>query len=136
MELSIMHDILLAQGQGAGWDASRIVWVGVLAIVGLFALIFVLLFFKYFNLWIQAWLTGANVGIPYMIGMTLRKVNVTMLVQQKIALTQAGVRVENRDLEAHYLARGNVPKTAAAVIAAYKAGIDLPWKTAAAIDLA
>ena len=39
-------------------------------------------------------------------------------------------------MEAHYLSRGNVPKTAAAVIAAHKAGIDLPWRTAAAIDLA
>jgi uncharacterized protein YqfA (UPF0365 family) len=59
-----------------------------------------------------------------------------MIVQQKIALVQAGLRAETRDLESHFLARGNVPKTAAAVIAAYKAGIDLPWKTAAAIDLA
>jgi uncharacterized protein YqfA (UPF0365 family) len=126
--------LLLAQA--ANLDKSTIVWYGLLAFVGLLALVFVLLFFKFFNLWIQAWLTGANIGIPYMIGMTLRKVNVGMIVQQKIALTQAGVRVENRDLEAHYLARGNVPKTAAAVIAAYKAGIDLPWKTAAAIDLA
>src|SRR4051812_37908582 len=123
--------LLLAQGgAGAGgMTTNNMILIGVLIFVAILAIIFVLLFFKYFNLWIQAWLTGANVGIPYMIGMTLRKVNVTMLVQQKIALTQAGVRVENRDLEAHYLARGNVPKTAAAVIAAYKAGIDLPWKT-------
>jgi uncharacterized protein YqfA (UPF0365 family) len=39
-------------------------------------------------------------------------------------------------LEAHFLSRGNVPKTATAVIAAHKAGMDLPWRTAAAIDLA
>ena len=64
----------------------------------------------------------------------LRKVNYQMIVQQKIALVQAGVKLDTRDLEAHYLARGNVPKTSAAVVAAYKAGIDLPWKTAAAID--
>src|SRR5438128_11033227 len=59
-----------------------------------------------------------------------------MIVRQKIALVQAGVKVDNRELEAHYLARGNVPKVAAAVIAAHKAGIDLPWRIAAAIDLA
>jgi len=99
-------------------------------------LIFLLVIIRYFNLWLQARLTGANVGYLEMIGMTFRKVNYQMIVQQKIALVQAGIRVETRDLEAHYLARGNVPKTAAAVIAAYKAGIDLPWKTAAAIDLA
>jgi uncharacterized protein YqfA (UPF0365 family) len=44
--------------------------------------------------------------------------------------------VDTTDLESHYLARGNVPKTAAAVVAAFKAGIDLSWRTAAAIDLA
>src|SRR5947207_5126232 len=59
-----------------------------------------------------------------------------MFVRQKIALVQAGVKVNTEDLEAHYLARGNVPKTATAVIAAHKAGLELPWKTAAAIDLA
>ena len=46
------------------------------------------------------------------------------------------MKVNTEDLEAHFLARGNVPKTATAVIAAHKAGMDLPWKTAAAIDLA
>src|SRR6187397_896486 len=59
-----------------------------------------------------------------------------MIVVQKIALVQAGVKVTTEDLESHYLARGNVPKTATAVIAAHKAGLDLPWRTAAAIDLA
>ncbi len=129
--------LLLFAQRGAGGGDGNMIWLWVvLAVVGLLALIFLLLFFRFFNLWIQAWLTGANIGIFDMVGMMLRKVNYTMIVQQKIALVQAGVRVETRDLEAHYLARGNVAKTAAAVVAAYKAGIDLPWKTAAAIDLA
>jgi len=59
-----------------------------------------------------------------------------MIVRQKIALVQAGVKVSTQEMEAHYLSRGNVPKTATAVIAAHKAGMDLPWRTAAAIDLA
>src|SRR5207249_2910670 len=57
-------------------------------------------------------------------------------VRQKISLVQAGVKVSTQEMEAHYLSRGNVPKTATAVIAAHKAGIDLPWRVAAAIDLA
>jgi uncharacterized protein YqfA (UPF0365 family) len=59
-----------------------------------------------------------------------------MIVRQKIALVQAGVKIDTRDMEAHFLSRGNVPKTATAVIAAHKAGMDLPWRVAAAIDLA
>src|SRR5437660_2690591 len=68
--------------------------------------------------------------------MKFRKVDYAMLVRQKIALVQAGVKIGTNDLEAHYLARGNVPRVATAVIAAHKAGIDLPWRIAAAIDLA
>src|SRR5205807_8691040 len=86
--------------------------------------------------WIQALFTGAKVGFLDLIGMKLRKVDYSMIVRQKIALVQAGVKVDNTELEAHYLARGNVPKVAAAVIAAHKAGIDLPWRIASAIDLA
>jgi uncharacterized protein YqfA (UPF0365 family) len=68
--------------------------------------------------------------------MRLGKVDYAMIVRQKIALVQAGVKVSTADLESHYQSRGNVPKVATAVIAAHKAGMDLPWKTAAAIDLA
>src|SRR5262249_10594381 len=71
-----------------------------------------------------------------MIRMKLCKVDFAMIVRQKIALVQAGVKVSTQELEAHYLSRGNVPKEATAVIAAHKAGMDLPWRVAAAIDLA
>jgi uncharacterized protein YqfA (UPF0365 family) len=68
--------------------------------------------------------------------MKLCKVDYVMIVRQKIALTQAGIRLPTQDLEAHFLAKGNVQKVANAVISAHKAGIDLPWRVAAAIDLA
>ena len=108
-----------------------------LALIGVlvFGLI-LLVFFSFINLWLQAFLTGARVGFFDLVAMKFRKVDYGMLVRQKIALVQAGVKVGNEDLEAHYLARGNVPKVATAVIAAHKAGIDLPWRIAAAIDLA
>src|SRR5438876_1611805 len=110
-------------------------WIAavVLLIVAVFLFIILLSFFQ---LWFQAYLTNARVGIFDLIGMKFHKVDYQMIVRQKIALVQAGVKVENRELEAHYLARGNVPKVATAVIAAHKAGIDLPWRIAAAIDLA
>jgi uncharacterized protein YqfA (UPF0365 family) len=127
--------VLAQAAKGDGRPEFSLWWIFFAVVVIVFLVIF-FVFISYFRLWIQSYLTKANVSILEMIGMTLRKVNYPMIVQQKIALVQAGIRVETRDLEAHYLARGNVPKTAAAVVAAYKAGIDLPWKTAAAIDLA
>jgi uncharacterized protein YqfA (UPF0365 family) len=101
-----------------------------------FAGIMLIIFFTFIQLWVQSLLTGANISMFNLIGMKLRKVDYQMIVRQKIALVQAGVRVGTEDLEAHYLARGNVPRTATAVIAAHKAGMDMSWKTAAAIDLA
>ena len=119
-----------------GMDRSDMVLLIVAAIAVLFFLVFLFVFFSFIRLWIQALLTRADISIFNLVGMKLRNVNYTMIVQQKIALVQAGVRVTTEDLESHFLARGNVPKTATAVIAAHKAGLELPWKTAAAIDLA
>jgi uncharacterized protein YqfA (UPF0365 family) len=113
-----------------------IIYIILACIAGLFFLIFLFIFFSFIRLWIQSLLTGANISIWNLIGMKLRKVNYEMIVQQKIALVQAGVKVTTEDLESHFLARGNVPRTAAAVIAAHKAGLDLSWKIASAIDLA
>src|SRR5437016_264816 len=131
------HDValLLAKGQNNPFSGIHWSWVlgGLLLIV---AVIIAIVFISYFQLWVQAALTGAKVTFLDLIGMKFRKVDYGMIVRQKIALVQAGVKVENRELEAHYLARGNVPKVAAAVIAAHKAGIDLSWRIAAAIDLA
>ena len=105
-------------------------------VFGLFFLIFLFIFFSFIRLWIQALVTGADIKIMNLVAMKLSKVNYDMVVQQKIALIQAGVKVTTQDLANHFLARGNVPRTATAVIAAHKAGLELPWKTAAAIDLA
>src|SRR4051812_23870430 len=106
------------------------------AVVVLVGIFFLVIFFSFLRLWIQCFLTGAKISIWDLVGMKLRNVDYSMIVRQKIALVQAGVKVSTQDMEAHYLSRGNVPKTATAVIAAHKAGIDLPWRTAAAIDLA
>jgi len=127
---------ILAQAKDGNWFERNTGWVIVGAVLLLLGIFFLIVFFSFVRLWIQAFLTGAKISIWDLIGMKLRNVDYSMIVRQKIALVQAGVRVETRDLEAHYLARGNVPKTAAAVIAAHKAGYDLDWRRAAAIDLA
>src|SRR5262245_12163773 len=131
---------ILAQVGGAGkgdpsfWSRPEVLIGGL--VVALFGLVLMIIFFGFIRLWIQSLLTGARIGMLDLVGMKLRNVDYGMIVRQKIAMVQAGVKVETADLEAHYLARGNVPKTSTAVIAAHKAGMDLPWKTAAAIDLA
>jgi uncharacterized protein YqfA (UPF0365 family) len=112
------------------WPIILIVF---LLIVGV---IVVLIFFSFLRLWIQCLLAGARVGIVDMVRMKLLNVDYSMIVRQKIALVQAGVKVGTQEMEAHVLSKGNVPRVATAVIAAHKAGMDLPWRVAAAIDLA
>src|SRR5262245_39148420 len=130
-----MSMVLLAQ-RPANWlgDNAWVLLIG--GVLFFFLLFFLVIFFSFLRLWIQCLLTGAKIGIWDLVGMKLRNVDYSMIVRQKIALVQAGVKVSTQEMEAHFLARGNVPKVATAVIAAHKAAMDLPWRTAAAIDLA
>jgi uncharacterized protein YqfA (UPF0365 family) len=108
----------------------------VLIPVGIAVIIFLIFFIKYFSLWLQAFMTKADVGIFDLIGMTLRKVNATTIVRSKIMAVQAGIPLRTRDLEAHYLAGGNVPRVIRSLIAADRANIKLDYRTATGIDLA
>jgi len=98
--------------------------------------IFLVIFMKFINLWIQATLTKANISLFALIGMSLRKVNPTVIARARISAVQAGVGANVRDLEAHYLAGGNVLRVVGALIAADRANLDLDFRRAAAIDLA
>ncbi len=113
-------------------------WLLILGGIGLIVgLIFLFVFFSFVQLWIQAFLASAKIGFVDMIRMKLLKIDYAMIVRQKIALVQAGVRdVTTQAMEAHVLARGNLQKVVGAVIAAHKAGMDLRWSAATAIDLA
>lgn len=114
----------------------------VLIIAGLavlFAFILMMaIFARYFSLWIQCKMTGAGVTLLSLLLMSLRKVNPTVIVRSKIMAVQADLPypISTRALEAHFLARGNVPRVIQALIAAHRANIDLDWETAQAIDLA
>src|SRR5881275_1409649 len=96
-------------------------------VIVVIAIVFLFVFLSFLNLWIQCVLTGADISIWNLLWMKLRKVNYEMIVKQKIALVQAGVKISTGEMEAHYLSGGDVEKTAFSVIAAHKANIELPW---------
>ncbi|MFP6666845.1 MAG: flotillin-like protein FloA [Pirellulales bacterium] len=115
--------------------------IGSIFVVIVICLVMLAIFARYFRLWIQAVTTHAKIGIFDLLGMTFRKVNPTVIVRSKIMAVQAGLDdssgITSQALEAHYLARGNVPLVIRACIAATKAKIvDLDFKQATAIDLA
>jgi len=106
------------------------------AIILLAILIFVIYALQFFNLYVQALLSGAHVSLTSLIFMKLRKVNPGTIVNCRIMAKKAGLDLDTDLLEAHYLARGSVPRVVEALIAASKAGIDLSFNKATAIDLA
>lgn len=105
-------------------------------IVLLIVLFLAMIFLKFFNTWLQALLSGASVSWGALIGMFLRKVPFTEIVNERITAVKAGLDISTSDLEAHYLAGGDVNNVVLALIAADKAGIDLSYESACGIDLA
>ena len=107
-----------------------------IVIGAIFLILFLLLIFKYGWLYIQALSSGANVALLQLVGMTFRRVNARIIVDSRIMAKKAGLDYDTPQLEAHYLARGNVPNVIRALIAADKAKIELSFDMACAIDLA
>ncbi|GMV44884.1 MAG: UPF0365 protein [Pseudomonadota bacterium] len=108
--------------------------VGLLVVV--LAALALLLYLVPIPLWIAAWASGAYVGLFTLIGMRLRRVPPSTVVNARISAVKAGLDISVNDLEAHFLAGGNVVRVVNAMISADKANIPLPFKRAAAIDLA
>jgi len=104
--------------------------------IAIAAVIFIVVFLKFFGLWFRALLSGAHIGVGRLIGMWIRKVKSTMIVDSRIMLTKAGIAVDSDQLETHYLAGGDVIRVSKALVAANKANIPLNFQRAAAIDLA
>ncbi len=108
-----------------------ILWVAIIIV----ALIILLWFFPV-GMWFQAILSGVRVSLLHLILMRWRGVNPNTIVVAMITGTKAGLKLNANELEAHYLAKGNVGRVVMALISAAKANIPLDFKMAAAIDLA
>ena len=108
-------------------------------LIGLLIVVAVCIFFYYvpFFLWISARVSGVRISLIQLFLMRIRKVPARIIVQAMIEAHKAGLSEVNRDdLEAHFLAGGNVEKVVHALVSASKANIDLGFKMATAIDLA
>ena len=114
--------------------------VGGPVMLGLFfvglVLVWLLLSYIPVRLWIAAWASGVRISLGSLVGMRLRKVPPRVIVDPQINATKAGLHLDLDQLEAHYLAGGNVNRVVQALISADKAGIELAFQQAAAIDLA
>src|SRR5437870_1789765 len=114
-------------------EALPLIGVAVIAVI---AFVLAIILFKFFTTWVRAKVANAPVGIGKMVGMSLRKVPVGLIVDNRITAVKAGIDIPSDPLEAHYLAGGDVSQVILALIAADKAGISLDFNRACAIDLA
>ena len=88
------------------------------------------------GMWISAVASGVKISIFTLVGMKLRRVKPAKIVDPMIKATKAGLDVKTNQLEAHYLAGGNVDSVVNALIAAERASMNLSFEQASAIDLA
>lgn len=111
-----------------------IIEIIILGVIGLI----VLLFFSFIpvGLWISSMAANVKVSVFNLIGMKLRRVTPSRVVFPLIKATKAGLALSVNELEAHYLAGGNIDGVVNALIASERAGIELSFEKAAAIDLA
>ena len=109
--------------------------IPIIVIVVVFVVALILAFVP-LGLWISARAADVRIGIFNLIGMRLRRVVPSRIVNPLIKATKAGIAVSVDKLEAHYLAGGNVDRVVNALIAAQRADIPLEFQRAAAIDLA
>lgn len=112
---------------------SPLLWA---VVIGIPVLIILFIVLSFFSVWLRAWLAGAYVGFLDLVAMRLRQVPYGLIVDARITAKKAGIELSIDEIEAHYLAGGNVVPTVQAIIAAQKAGIELSWGRACAIDLA
>lgn len=106
------------------------------AIIAVIVILILALVWNAFMLWWQSILSNAPVSLLQIIFMRFRKVNPSVIVTTRITAKKAGIEVSADDLEAHYLAGGQVDRVVQALISASKANIELSYDRACAIDLA
>ena len=105
-------------------------------IVAAIVVVSLFLHFVPIGLWISAMAAGVSVGIVNLIGMRLRRVVPSKIILPLVKANKAGLDVNVNQLEAHYLAGGDVDRVVDALIAAHRATMSLTFERACAIDLA
>lgn len=105
-------------------------------IIGCIILLILFLWLVPIGLWFQALISGTHTSLIQLIFMRFRKVPPSIIINNMISATKAGLKVSQNELEAHYLAGGRVNSVVNALISADKANMNLDFKTCTAIDLA
>lgn len=113
-------------------NALVIIAIGIASLFGLW----IIFYFIPVGLWFSALVSGVRISLLQLVLMRWRKIPPAVIVNNLIAATKAGLKLNRNDLEAHYLAGGRIKSVVSALISADKANMELDFKMATAIDLA
>ncbi len=107
----------------------------------IFVFIFIVLLMTFFTfvpigLWISARASKTNISLFSLMGMRLRRVKPSYIIEPLIKGTKANLDITANQLESHYLSGGSINKVVNALIAAQRADLELSFERACAIDLA
>ncbi|MEA2011714.1 MAG: flotillin-like protein FloA [Verrucomicrobiota bacterium] len=105
-------------------------------LIALAVIVPMFVFFYFLGVYIRAFASGARVTLFNLVGMKLRKIPPTLVIEALIRLKKSGLDITTDEIESHYLAGGDVLSVVNALIAADKGDIPLTFKRAVAIDLA
>ncbi len=112
------------------------IYLIVAVLVGIVLLVVVAVIFSLIGAWVKALFNGAAVPMSKLVALKLASIPYGLVVDARITAVRAGIDVSADQIASHFQAGGNVVPTVQALIAAQKAGINLPWDRACAIDLA
>ena len=107
-----------------------------IAILGLFVLILGAIVFSLIGAWVKALFNGAPIPMSKLVALKFASIPYGLIVDARITAVRAGINIDADQIASHFQAGGNVVPTVQALIAAQKAGIELGWDRACAIDLA
>ena len=110
--------------------------IGLLVIVGIIFLVVGAIVVSLVGAYVKALFNGAAVSIPKLVALKLASIPYGLIVDARITAVRAGIPIDIDQIASHFQAGGNVVPTVQAIIAAKKAGIELNWDRACAIDLA
>lgn len=114
---------------------ADIQFIGIIAVLAII-FIAIILYFIPVGLWFSATVSGVKISLIQLVLMRWRKVPPSVIVSSMIEGTKAGLELNTSELEAHYLAGGNVSNVVHALVSAQKANINLDFRMATAIDIA
>lgn len=108
--------------------------VSILVIAGV-VIFFVFLYLFPIGLWFSAVASGVNITIGEVLFIRWRKIPVADVINGLIIAKRIGISVTSEQLQAHYLAGGDIKNVVHGLVAAKQSGLEISFEKAARANI-